>query len=148
MRKLRVWFLGATGFLALMGVSKLALAAGTVAPVINTGDTAWVLISAGLVFLMTPGLAFFYGGLCGRKNVLGIMIQSFVSMGWTTVLWFICGYSMCFGPSVGGIIGNPFTHAFLRGIDLHSLDQGNTALGIPTFVHVAYQMMFAIITRP
>jgi Amt family ammonium transporter len=105
-----------------------------------------MILCTSLVMLMTPGLAFFYGGLCGRKNVLAIMIQSFVSMGWTTVLWFTFGYSMCFGPTVHGIIGNPFTHAFLRGIDLHSLYQGNVALGIPTFVHVAYQMMFAIIT--
>jgi Amt family ammonium transporter len=105
-----------------------------------------MILCASLVMLMTPGLAFFYGGLCGRKNVLAIMIQSFVSMGWTTVLWFAFGYSMCFGPTVHGIIGNPFTHAFLRGIDLQSLYQGNVQLGIPTFVHVAYQMMFAIIT--
>jgi Amt family ammonium transporter len=105
-----------------------------------------MILCTSLVMLMTPGLAFFYGGLVHRKNVLGVMIQSFVSMGWTTVIWFAFGYSMCFGPTVGGIIGNPFTHAFLRGIDLHSLYQGNTSLGIPTFVHVAYQMMFAIIT--
>ncbi|WP_279341718.1 ammonium transporter [Mesoterricola sediminis] len=105
-----------------------------------------MILCASLVMLMTPGLAFFYGGLCGRKNVLAIMIQSFVSMGWTTVLWFAFGYSMCFGPTMHGIIGNPLSHAFLKGITLQSLYQGNAALGIPTFVHVAYQMMFAIIT--
>ena len=115
-------------------------------PQINTGNTGFMILCASLVMLMTPGLAFFYGGLMSRKNVLGVMIQSFVSMGWTTVLWFTFGYSMCFGPSIHGIIGNPFTHAFLRGITLQSLYQGNAALGIPTFVHVAYQMMFAIIT--
>ena len=115
-------------------------------PQINTGNTGFMILCSSLVMLMTPGLAFFYGGLVHRRNVLGVMIQSFVSMGWTTVLWFLFGYSMCFGPTVGGIIGNPFTHACLRGIDLHSLYQGNAALGIPTFVHVAYQMMFAIIT--
>jgi len=117
-----------------------------VLPQINTGNTGFMILCTSLVMLMTPGLAFFYGGLVHRKNVLGVMIQSFVSMGWTTCLWFLFGYSMCFGPSVHGIIGNPFTHAFLRGIDLHSLYQGNATLGIPTFVHVAYQMMFAIIT--
>ena len=115
-------------------------------PQINTGNTGFMILCTSLVMLMTPGLAFFYGGLVHRKNVLGVMIQSFVSMGWTTVLWFAFGYSMCFGPTVGGIFGNPFTHFCLRGIDLHSLYQGNTTLGIPTFVHVAYQMMFAIIT--
>jgi Amt family ammonium transporter len=117
-----------------------------VLPQINTGNTGFMILCTSLVMLMTPGLAFFYGGLVQRKNVLGVMIQSFVSMGWTTVIWFVFGYSMCFGPTVGGIFGNPFTHFCLRGIDLHSLYQGNATLGIPTFVHVAYQMMFAIIT--
>ena len=63
---------------------------------IDSGDTAFVLISGALVSLMTPGLAFFYGGLVRRKNVLAIMMQSFVSMGWTTVLWYLYGYSLCF----------------------------------------------------
>jgi len=117
-----------------------------VLPQINTGNTGFMILCTSLVMLMTPGLAFFYGGLVHRKNVLGVMIQSFVSMGWTTVIWFAFGYSMSFGPSIHGIIGNPMTHAFLRGIDLHSLYQGNATLGIPTLVHVAYQMMFAIIT--
>ena len=59
----------------------------------DTGNTGFMLVATSLVMLMTPGLAFFYGGLVGRKNVLSIMIQSFVSMGWTSVLWFVCGYS-------------------------------------------------------
>jgi Amt family ammonium transporter len=115
-------------------------------PQINTGNTGFMVLCASLVMLMTPGLAFFYGGLVHRRNVLGIMIQSFMSMGWTTVLWCAFGYSMCFGPSLGGIIGDPFAHAFMRGIDLHTLYRGDATIGIPTFVHVAYQMMFAIIT--
>ena len=100
-------------------------------PQINTGNTGFMVLCASLVMLMTPGLAFFYGGLVHRKNVLGIMIQSFVSMGWTTVLWCAFGYSMCFGPSVGGIIGDPFAHAFLRGIDLHTLYHGQRGPGHP-----------------
>jgi ammonium transporter, Amt family len=115
-------------------------------PIINTGHTGFMILCASLVMLMTPGLAFFYGGLVSRKNVNSIMIQSFVSMGWTSVLWFVFGYSMCFGPSIHGIIGNPATHFCLRGINLHSLYNNDATLGIPTFVHVAYQMMFAIIT--
>lgn len=111
----------------------------------NVGNTAFMLICASLVMLMTPGLAFFYGGLVQRKNVLTIMIQSFVSLGWTTVLWFICGYSMSFGPDWHGIIGNPTTYAFLRGVTLQTMFAGNDA-GIPLIVHIAYQMMFAIIT--
>ncbi|MDP9018315.1 MAG: ammonium transporter [Candidatus Eremiobacteraeota bacterium] len=104
-----------------------------------------MLICASLVMLMTPGLAFFYGGLVGRKNVLTIMIQSFMSLGWTTVLWFAFGYSMCFGPTWHGIVGNPTTFAFLHGVTLQTMFTGNDA-GIPLIVHIAYQMMFAIIT--
>jgi Amt family ammonium transporter len=73
------------------------------------------------------------------------MIQSFVSLGWTTVLWFAFGYSLCFGPTWHGIVGNPTTYAFLRGVTLHTMFTGNNA-GIPLIVHIAYQMMFAIIT--
>lgn len=112
---------------------------------LNIGNTAFMLICASLVMLMTPGLAFFYGGLVGRKNVLAIMIQSFMSLGWTTVIWIAFGYSMCFGPTWHGIIGNPLTYAFLHGVTLHTMFTGNNA-GIPLIVHVAYQMMFAIIT--
>ena len=69
----------------------------------DTGNTGFMLLATSLVMLMTPGLAFFYGGLVGRKNVLAIMIQSFVSMGWTTVIWYLFGFSMCFsGNCVDG----------------------------------------------
>ena len=112
---------------------------------INIGNTAFMLICASLVMLMTPGLAFFYGGLVGRKNVLAIMIQSFVSLGWTTVLWFAFGYSLSFGPTWHGIVGNPMYYAFLHGVTLQTMFTGNDA-GIPLVVHIAYQMMFAIIT--
>ncbi|HEX9008929.1 MAG TPA: ammonia channel protein, partial [Holophagaceae bacterium] len=108
---------------------------------INTGNTAFMLLCSSLVMLMTPGLAFFYGGLVGRKNTLTIMIQSFLSLGWTTVLWFAFGYSMCFGPSWHGIIGDPAYYAFMKNVTLDSMFTlgGNTA-GIPLIVHVAYQM--------
>ncbi len=112
---------------------------------VNIGNTAFMLLCASLVMLMTPGLAFFYGGLVQRKNVLTIMIQSFVSLGWTTVLWFAFGYSEAFGPDWHGVIGNPGTYAFLSGVTLHTMFTGNDA-GIPLVVHIAYQMMFAIIT--
>jgi Amt family ammonium transporter len=115
---------------------------------LDTGNTGFMLLCCSLVMLMTPGLAFFYGGLVGRKNVLAIMIQSFVSMGWTTVLWWLCGFSMCFsgdlksGTDFAGIIGN-FNWAFLRGITLDTPSPNTT---IPMIVFCAYQMMFAIIT--
>ncbi len=110
----------------------------------DTGITGFMLLATSLVMLMTPGLAFFYGGLAGKRNILGIMIQSFVSMGITTILWFVCGYSLCFsGDACGGIIGN-LDKAFMHGVDLNSPFPGNTKL--PEFVFIAYQMMFAIIT--
>jgi len=109
---------------------------------IDTGNTAFMLLCSSLVMLMTPGLAFFYGGLVGRKNVLTIMMQSFVSMGWTTVIWYVCGYSLCFGKDVGGVIGN-FDYAFFHGVDLMAVSPTDS---IPLIVHIAYQMMFAIIT--
>ncbi len=110
---------------------------------IDTGSTGFMLIATSLVMLMTPGLAFFYGGLVGRKNVLAIMIQSFVSLGWTTVIWFAFGYSICFSGGEGGIIGN-LNMAFLAGTDLNSIFTGNNQ--IPLYVFCLYQMMFAIIT--
>ncbi len=108
----------------------------------DTGNTGFMLVATSLVMLMTPGLAFFYGGLVGRKNVLAIMIQSFVSMGWTTVLWFAVGYSLCFSGDVGGVIGN-LDMAFLNGVKPTDVLAGNN---IPLLVFIAYQMMFAIIT--
>jgi len=116
---------------------------------IDTGNTGFMLLCSSLVMLMTPGLAFFYGGLVGRRNVLSIMMQSFVSMGWTTVLWWAFGFSMCFsgdlksGTDFHGIIGN-FHWAFLSGITLDTPSAINTS--IPMIVFCAYQMMFAIIT--
>jgi Amt family ammonium transporter len=115
---------------------------------LDTGNTGFMILCSSLVMLMTPGLAFFYGGLVGRKNVLAIMIQSFVSMGWTTVLWWFCGFSMCFsgdlksGTDLAGIIGN-FHMSFLHGVTLTAPSPNNT---IPMIVFCAYQMMFAIIT--
>jgi ammonium transporter, Amt family len=108
----------------------------------DSGSTGFMLLATSLVMLMTPGLAFFYGGLAGKRNILGIMIQSFVSMGWTTVLWWAFGYSLCFSGD-GALIGN-FDKAFMHGITLHTAFAGNTK--IPEFVFMAYQMMFAIIT--
>ena len=109
----------------------------------NTGDTGFMLIATSLVMLMTPGLAFFYGGLVGRKNVLSIMMQSFFSLCLTTVIWYVCGYSLCFSGGEGGFIGN-FDKAFFAGVSCSSPCAANP--GIPEFVFASYQMMFAIIT--
>ena len=110
---------------------------------LDTGNTGFMLLCSSLVMLMTPGLAFLYGGLVGRKNVLAIMIQSFVSMGWTTVIWFLYGYSLCFRGDWRGIIGN-LRYALLRHVTLNTPTPSN--LSITLFVHIACQMMFAIIT--
>ncbi len=110
----------------------------------DAGTTGFMLLATSLVMLMTPGLAFFYGGLAGKRNILGIMIQSFVSMGITTVMWYICGYSLCFsGNELGGLVGD-LHKAFMNGVNLNSAFSGNPK--IPEFVFFAYQMMFAIIT--
>ncbi len=101
-----------------------------------------MLLACSLVMLMTPGLALFYGGLATKRNILGIMIQSFVSLGWTTVLWVFFGYSLCFSGGEGGIIGN-FDKAFLNGVGIDSMYSNGK---IPEIVFIAYQMMFAIIT--
>lgn len=110
----------------------------------NTGTTTFMIISTSLVMLMTPGLAFFYGGLAGRKNILGIMMQTFVSLGITTVMWITVGYSLSFSGGEGGIIGN-FDHIFLRGIAIDDAF-GQQGQQFPEYIFIAYQMMFAIIT--
>ena len=116
-KRIKRWIMGGAGFLALMGVSKMGFAADIVTPVINTGDTAWVLISAGLVFLMTPGLAFFYGGLVRKKNMLSILMQCFMLMCVITLQWVMFGYSLSFGPDVHGWIGN-LSWAGLHGVGI------------------------------
>ncbi len=110
----------------------------------DTGTTTFMILSTSLVMLMTPGLAFFYGGLASKRNILGIMIQTFVSLGITTVLWISFGYSLCFSGGEGAIIGN-FHHAFLNGIPFSQAFKTEHGQ-YPTFIFIAYQMMFAIIT--
>ena len=83
-------------------------------------DMVWVLISTALVFLMTPGLAFFYGGMVNRKNVISTMIKSVVAAGIVGVLWIVVGFSLCFGDSIGGVIGNPTTFLFFQGVKSHA----------------------------
>ena len=109
----------------------------------DLSSTGFMLISTSLVMLMTPGLAFFYGGLVSKKNVLAIMMQSYVSMAITTVLWYVVGYSLCFSGDVGGIIGN-LDMAFLRNVSINTFLSSSNH--IPLVVFIAYQMMFAIIT--
>ncbi len=143
MRKLNKWFLGVTGFIFLLGISKLALAADAVVPVINTGDTAWVLLSAAFVFLMTPGLAFFYGGLVRKKNMLSVLMQCFMLMCIITLQWVIFGYSLSFGPDIKGMIGS-LSWAGLHGVGLEPF--ADYSATVPHQAFMIYQAMFAIIT--
>src|SRR5262245_54625512 len=83
----------------------------------NPADTAWIIVATALVFLMTPGLAFFYGGMVHRKNVISTMIKSMVAAGIVSVLWVTVGYSLAFGKSINGFIGDPMTHLFFRGVN-------------------------------
>jgi Amt family ammonium transporter len=112
--------------------------------VINSGDTAWMLISTGLVTLMIPGLALFYGGMVRVKSVLNMMMMSFGSLAIVFVLWIIVGFSMVFGDSLGGngLVGDPTQFLFLNG-----LDNPEAAIGtIPAAVFIAFQGIFAAIT--
>jgi Amt family ammonium transporter len=108
---------------------------------LNTGDTAWILISTGLVLFMLPGLALFYGGLVRTKNVLSTFMHSFVVLGLVTLQWVVLGYSLAFGPDHGGVIGG-LSFAFMRNITL-APRPGDS---IPHMLFFAYQMMFAVIT--
>ncbi len=131
-------------------VAAVAEAAAAPASTLNTGDQAWLLASSALVLFMTPGLAFFYGGLVGRKNVLSILMQCFMCMGVVTVLWVLVGYSIAFsGEEVaGGFCGNPMTHFLLNGIATDASFEPVTGvkLGISQQTFMVFQMMFAIIT--
>ena len=108
---------------------------------IDTGDTAWVLISAALVFIMTPGLAFFYGGMVRSKNVLTTMMQSFFIVAMISVEWVVIGYAMTFGTDINGFIGS-LDKVGLAGVGLNVLENGT----IPELAFVAFQRMFAVIT--
>jgi len=109
---------------------------------INTGDTAWMLASAALVLLMTPGLAMFYGGMVRRKNVLGTIMHSFVAIAVISVQWVLFGYSLSFGPDVHGFIGD-LSWLGLNGV---GLEPSSYAPTIPHLAFMIYQCMFAVIT--
>ncbi len=110
----------------------------------NAADIAWVLVATALVFLMTPGLAFFYGGMVHRKNVISTMIKSVVAAGVVSILWVTVGFSLAFGETQGGFIGDPTTFLFFKGVN--SGAPWSLAPTIPLTLFALFQLMFAIIT--
>src|SRR6476469_1413727 len=138
----------AVPFIVLMVIAVIALFVPTLTNFdegkFNAADTAWIIVATALVFLMTPGLAFFYGGMVHRKNVLSTMIKSMVAAGIVSVLWIVVGYSLCFGDDIGHFIGNPMTHLFYKGVN--SGEPWSLAPTIPKTLFALFQLMFAIIT--
>ena len=110
----------------------------------NPGDVAWMIVASAFVLLMTPGLAFFYGGMVDRKNVISTMLQSFVALGVISVVWVVVGFSLCFGDSLGGIIGNPLT--FLNFRNVGAAPHPEIGAGLPFLLFALFQLKFAIIT--
>ena len=115
---------------------------------IDSGDTAWMLTATGLVLLMTPGLAFLYGGMVHPKNIISTMLQSYIAMGLVSVVWIAVGFSIAFGESIGsqgfGLFGNPLTYFMFRGVGAGT--DPNLAPTFPLAVFAMFQLKFAIIT--
>lgn len=116
----------------------------TTASALNTGDIAWILTASGLVLLMTPGLSLFYGGMVRKKNLLSTMLQSFICMALVSLIWITCGFSLAFGTSIGGIIGNPLTYLGFQNVGLEP--NPDFAATIPFTLFALFQLKFAIIT--
>jgi Amt family ammonium transporter len=111
---------------------------------IDSGDTAWMLVASAFVLLMTPGLSFFYGGMIDKKNVISTMLQSFIALGVISVLWVVVGFSLAFGDSIGGIIGNPLTYFAFKNVGSEPNPAFSTT--IPFLLFALFQLKFAIIT--
>ena len=136
-------------FFILASIAILAIFAPTLplfddAGTYSSADISWMIVATALVFLMTPGLAFFYGGMVHRKNVISTMIKSVVAAGVVSILWITVGFSLSFGESMGGFIGNPGTFLFFKGVSSGAPWGG--APTIPLALFAIFQLMFAIIT--
>jgi len=131
------------GIFAFYGIF-VPLVADHTSDAYNYGDMAWMLVSTAFVLLMTPGLSFFYGGMVSKKNVISTMFQSFVATGLISVLWLVVGFGLAFGPSIGGVIGNPSEFFMMKGINGH--EPWSLAPTIPLLLFALFQMKFAVIT--
>src|SRR5438128_8895350 len=112
--------------------------------VYNYADVSWLLIASALVLLMTPGLSFFYGGMVSKKNVISTMLQSFIATGLISAIWIVFGFSLAFGKSINGFIGDPSEFFFMKGINSH--EPWTLGPTIPLLLFALFQMKFAIIT--
>src|SRR5690606_29013092 len=121
-----------------------ALPTGSVEYEYSSADVAWMLTSTALVLIMTPGLAYFYGGMVKKRNVISTMLQSFICMAVVAVIWFAFGFSLVFGDSLGGIIGNPMTFFMFNGVLEHR--PWERAPSIPFVLFAMFHLKFAIIT--
>jgi len=111
---------------------------------IDSGDTAWMIVASAFVLLMTPGLSFFYGGMVSKKNIISTMLQSFIALGVISILWVLVGFSLAFGDSIGGIIGNPLTYFAFNNVGLEPNSDFSST--IPFLLFALFQLKFAIIT--
>jgi Amt family ammonium transporter len=136
--------LGLTFFSNSFVVESAKLGAHIVELKLDTGDTAWMIVATALVLIMTPALGFFYGGMVGKKNVISTMLQSFMAMVIVTVLWVVVGFGLCFGPSIGGIIGDPTSNLLFNGVSANTAWE--LAPTIPLLLFAFFQAKFAIIT--
>src|SRR5579875_2207757 len=135
LRTLRPWLL--TALLSLLAVPAFA---DTTTPKLDSGDTAWMLASTALVLIMTPGLALFYGGMVRSKNVLSVLMQSFVACGLVTIQWVLFGYSLAFGPDHKGLIGD-LSWACMHGVSSWKADPDYGAT-VPHQIYCMFQLMF------
>ncbi|MCX7637570.1 MAG: ammonium transporter [Cyclobacteriaceae bacterium] len=111
---------------------------------IDKADTAWMIVATAFVLFMTPGLSFFYGGMVSYKNVISTMLQSFIALGVISLLWYVIGFSLAFGESLGGIVGNPTTFFCFNGVGLSPNPELSAT--IPFLIFALFQLKFAIIT--
>jgi Amt family ammonium transporter len=136
-------------FVILVAMQLLALTFSsnpdmTGADAIDKSDTAWMLVATAMVLFMTPGLSFFYGGMVSVKNVISTMLQSFIALGVISLLWFLVGFSLAFGDSIGGVIGNPATFFAFRNVGLGT--HPSLSPTFPLMLFAFFQLKFAIIT--
>lgn len=136
-------------FFVLLGITVLAIVfPGVPGPAVTEGlvggDIAWMLVASAMVFIMTPGLAYFYGGMIDNKNIIATMLQSFIAMGVISIIWVVFGFSLAFGESIGGFVGNPATFFMFQNV----MDGKPWSLAptIPLALFAFFQLKFAIIT--